>query len=400
MRTWAVLEALASLGHAVTMLTFADEAQASAEDATLRNVCEEVETISPGENSAGWRAGYAGRLLGIFSDRPFSVRRFASPAMRTRIERQLARNRFDVVICDTVYTGVNLPKTHIPILLNCHNVEHILLQRYIPIESNPLKRMYAWAELFKLRSWERRMGNVASLAMVCSACDRKLLAAMCPELNISVVPNIVDIEAYIPIPENDARTVLFQGAMDWFPNRDAVSFFADRVLPILRKRLPGVRFVVAGRNPPDEFCRRYGGIEGIEFTGEVPDLRAVIGAATVCVVPLRIGSGTRLKILEAAALAKPIVSTRVGAEGLDFEDGKEILLADEPAVFADAVFGLLNDSELRKSIGSAARLRVEEQYGVPALRAAIDLALSHLPVANRAAASAATLRPDSSPVHP
>lgn len=126
-------------------------------------------------------------------------------------------------------------------------------------------------------------------------------------------------------------------------------------------------------------------------------MRAAIAAATVCVVPLRIGSGTRLKILESAALAKSIVSTRVGAEGLDFTDGKEIMLADEPSEFAEAVLELLKGAHRRNTMGLAARARVEQQYGVSSLRAAIDLALSRLPSRDRTVASPPVLRPERSP---
>jgi glycosyltransferase involved in cell wall biosynthesis len=400
MRTWAVLESLAAAGHGITMLTFGDPEEVRMQEPKLQRVCEEVEVIPSSQRRLSSTANYLSRACGLFSDQPFSVLRFVSSAMRARIERQLARHCYDAVVCDSVYPAVNLPETRVPIVLNAHNVEHIVLQRYLPIERNPVKRFYVWGEMYKLRNWERRAGHLVSMALVCSDNDRKLLGYLCPELRVSVVPNIVDTATYVPGPENDASTVLFPGAMDWFPNRDACSFFADRILPMLRKGLPGVRFIVAGRNPPQEFRRRFKNAQDIEFTGEVPDMRAAIAAATVCVVPLRIGSGTRLKILEAAALAKSIVSTRVGAEGLDFVNGKEIMLADEPLEFAHAVLELLKDPIRRKTMGLAARAHVEEQYGVPSLRTALDLALSHLPPRDRAAVSVTAFRPDRSPAHP
>jgi glycosyltransferase involved in cell wall biosynthesis len=166
--------------------------------------------------------------------------------------------------------------------------------------------------------------------------------------------------------------------MDWYPNRDAVEFFVSAILPRLRAAVPEARFVVGGRNPSDEFRRRFAATPGIEFTGTVPDMRAEIAKAAVCVVPLRIGSGTRLKILEAAAMAKPVVSTRVGAEGLDFVDGKEIVLADEPKAFAGAVADLLRDASRRRELGQAARRRVEKCYSFPVLRTAVRAAFAGL----------------------
>jgi len=136
--------------------------------------------------------------------------------------------------------------------------------------------------------------------------------------------------------------------------------------------------VVAGRNPPDRFVGRFRSAPEIEFKGAVEDMRSEIARVVVCVVPLRIGSGTRLKILEAAAMAKPIVSTRIGAEGLDFVNGEEILLADEPREFARAVAHLLADPARRRAMGLAARRRVEAQYSLPVFRRALREALAPL----------------------
>jgi glycosyltransferase involved in cell wall biosynthesis len=156
--------------------------------------------------------------------------------------------------------------------------------------------------------------------------------------------------------------------MDWLPNQDGVEFLVRDILPRLRQLAPSVRVMLAGRNPSEAMLRRYAGDPDVSFTGTVADLRPIIARAAVCVVPLRIGSGTRLKILEAAAMGKAIVSTTLGAEGLDLEHGREILLEDRPDAFAEAVALLLTDRKRSSALGSAARLVVEEQYSIPALR--------------------------------
>jgi glycosyltransferase involved in cell wall biosynthesis len=230
----------------------------------------------------------------------------------------------------------------------------------------------------KLRNWEKTICRSASLVLACSETDRQLLKDLAPGTPIAVVPNVVNINSYSPDERDDAATILFQGGMDWFPNRDAVSFFATAILPLLRKRTSGIRFIVAGRNPSPSFMSRFAGMSDVEFTATIPDMRTEIVKAAVCVVPLRIGSGTRLKILEAAAMAKAVVSTRVGAEGLDFVNGEEIILADDPDKFSGAIADLLNDLERRRAIGLAARRRVESQYGNTALRHALGQALAQL----------------------
>jgi glycosyltransferase involved in cell wall biosynthesis len=379
MRTWSMLEALAAEGHDVTLLTFGEPGESKGHDVALRKVCREIEIVPLVLDSLSSTAHYLERLLGLFSAQPYAVRRFASSVMQARIRQFLARGSFDAVLCDTVYSAVNLPETHVPVILNSHDVEHLVLQRYVALERNPAKRLYAWSEMHKLRKWEKGTCRRAAIGMACSENDQRLLSSLCPGLRVTVVPNVVDIDRYPPQRENYCSTILFQGAMDWFPNRDAVSFLVDRMLPVLKERLPYLRFVVAGRNPSPSFVSKFAGVPGIEFTGSVPDIRAEIAKAAVCVVPLRIGSGTRLKILEAAAMAKPIVSTRVGAEGLEFVDGEEIVLADEPSEFARAIVDLLIDPVRRRKTGLAARRRVEIQYSMPTLRCALGQALAQLP---------------------
>ena len=391
MRTWSMLEALAAEGHDVTLLTFGKPGETKGHDAALRKVCREIEIVPLVLDSLSSTANYLQRLVGLFSEQPYAVRRFASSEMQARIRQFLARGSFDAVLCDTVYSAVNLPATYAPVILNSHDVEHLVLQRYVTLERNPAKRLYAWSEMHKLRKWEKETCHRAAIGMACSENDRQFLSSLCPVLRVTVVPNVVDIDCYAPQREQDSSTILFQGAMDWFPNRDAVTFFVDRMLPVLKQKLPHVRFVVAGRNPSPSFVSKFAGVPGIEFTGTVPDMRCEIAKAAVCAVPLRIGSGTRLKILEAAAMAKPIVSTRVGAEGLEFVDGEEIVLADQPSDFARAIVDLLADPVRRRAMGLAARRRVEIQYSMSVLRCALGQALAQLLAESSNAVSAAEL---------
>jgi glycosyltransferase involved in cell wall biosynthesis len=317
----------------------------------------------------------------MFTKKPYAARRFVSPKMREAIEAHLTRGLYDAVICDSPYSTINLLGTDLPIILNSHNVEHRLLSRYVAIERNPVKRLYAWSEMQKLRTWEQRTCRQAAAVLACSDLDRQLLSSLVPGLQVTVVPNVVDIDMYVAQDLATVPTIQFQGGMDWLPNRDAVSFFVETILPIFRPLAPPVRFVVAGRNPSAAFMKKFVHVPEVEFTGNVADMRAEIAKATVCVVPLRIGSGTRLKILESAAMAKAIVSTRIGAEGLDFVNGEEIVLVDEPTAFARAVADLLADAPRRHALGVAARRRVEAQYSMASLQIALRETLAKVPAA-------------------
>jgi glycosyltransferase involved in cell wall biosynthesis len=262
-----------------------------------------------------------------------------------------------------------------PLLLDNQNLEFLLLRRYAAQEANPIKRGYAWLESGKMRRWERANFVRSSLVMVCSGHDRKLAEGLADGRPVAVIPNVVDVGEYRPAAA-EGSTLLYTGGMDWHPNRDAVEFFASSILPHLRRLGSDARLVVAGRSPAEAFRRRFAAIPEIQFTGAVPDMRVELARAAISVVPLRVGSGTRLKILEAAAMGKAVVSTTMGAEGLDFENGREILLADDPEEFARAVTGLLQDPERRRRVGLAARRKVEAQYSIEALCLALRNALA------------------------
>jgi glycosyltransferase involved in cell wall biosynthesis len=379
MRTWAVMRAMAAEGHEITLATFADPAEGNSHSTELFGVCRRVECVPRVLKSLSSSADYLGRFRGAFSFLPYGVLQARSDQMKECILSLVQSNCFEAVVCEQTDPLVNLPHSVcIPIILDNQNAEHLILQRYLQFERNPARRCYAWLECRKTLRWQREACRRSAMAWACSEHDRALIQCLAPKVAVMVAPNVVDTDHYQPSGAEEPCTILYQGGMDWYPNRDAVEFFVLAILPELRASVPEARFVVGGRSPSDEFRCRFAAVPSIEFTGTVPDMRLEIARAAVCVVPLRIGSGTRLKILEAAAMAKPIVSTRVGAEGLDFVDGREIVLADEPKAFVGAVVDLLRDSSRRRELGRAARRRVEECYSLPVLQTAVRAAFADL----------------------
>ncbi len=377
MRTWSILRALAAEGHEITLVAFADPRAEGRPSSELSRICRRAIHVPHRLKSLSSHNDYLGRAAHLFSSIPYGIEAARSAEMENEIRALLDKGAVDVVLCEQTDLLVNLPaQLPVPVLVDFHNVDYLILQRYLRFERNPLKQIYAWLESRKLREWERKACRTASAALACSPHDSALLQALRPKLPMFVVPNVVDVGEYSPDGVEDSRKILFQGGLDWYPNRDAVEFFAARIFSQIRSQVPEVKFVVAGRNPPDEFRQRLSRAPGVEFTGTVPDMRAEIASAAVCVVPLRMGSGTRLKILEAAAMAKPIVSTNLGAEGLEFVNGKEILLEDDPSAFAAAVVKLLKAPADRKHLGQAARKRAERQYSFPPLRASLREALN------------------------
>jgi glycosyltransferase involved in cell wall biosynthesis len=378
MRVWSLLCAIANAGHEITLATFAEPGEPEGTKQELSKVCQDSDIVVRRMESLSGSTNYLARLSSVLSRTPFALERFRSGDMRSCLERRLRDGAFDVVLCDNIYATVNLPPTSLPLLMNSHNVEHLILQRYVEQESNPLKALYARLEAGKLRRFEAVTYRRALLVMVCSRLDAELIEQLCPGLRTIVAPNVVDVHDYEITGEEDPLTIVYQGGMDWFPNRDALEYFVRAIFPLVQRKIPGVRLIAAGRNPTPEFRSRFADVPALEFTGTLPDLRPAIAKAAVCVVPLRIGSGTRLKILEGGAMKKAMVSTTIGVEGLDFVPGREILIADDPAAFAGNVVELLCDPARRKAMGEAAHNRVLQDYDVTALERSIAGAFQSL----------------------
>jgi glycosyltransferase involved in cell wall biosynthesis len=386
MRNCGLLQALALEGHEVTVIAFASAEEIASPAPEFAGLCRAFHLLPSQESSM------AGRLCATFGTKPYGALRMNAPAMRSLVREHLAKGKFDAILCDDLYMAGNIPEgNRVPVVLNKHSITCRAVSQFAASERNPLKKWYATLEARKIQRLEVAACASAQAVAVCSARDGELLSELSPTARLFVVPNVVDTQKYAPVPPEEGGPVLFVGAMDWLPNQDGVEFLVRDILPRLRQLAPTVRVMLAGRNPSEAMLRRYAGVSDVSFTGMVADLRPLIAQAAVCVVPLRIGSGTRLKILEAAAMAKPIVSTTLGAEGLDLRHDREILLEDRPDAFAEAVALLLTDRMRASALGSAARLVVEEQYSIPALRRQ----LRHLLASLQSSPAAATGSPHS-----
>jgi glycosyltransferase involved in cell wall biosynthesis len=377
-RSFSIIRELASMGHDVTFISFAR----SGKHPSLRPLsecCSRIELIELELTNISRCSDIGRRIRCLLSFKSYSIERFRSSEMKSRITCLLARTQFSLIVCDSIYALANIPISKIPVLLNCHNVEHVIFERYSQVEKDVFRKLYAFAEARLVRRAERRSADIAVGAMVCSEVDRQLLCKILGNVPLVVVPNTIDTDLYCP-HENIGMppVIVFQGGMDWYPNRDAVEFFIKRILSRIRSEFPTVKFLVVGRNPPAEFVSKFTKELFVEFTGTVVDTRPYLSSATIAVVPLRLGSGTRIKILEACAAGVPVVSTRIGAEGLDLEKDKEIILADGPDEFADAVRILLRDHAQRNAIASRAREAIVSRYGNAILQKRLEGALSEL----------------------
>ena len=288
---------------------------------------------------------------------PYAVTKFTSREVQSKVATLLAEGRFDVAVCDFLAASLNFPAVlETPTVLFQHNVESALWERQARHEANPLNRLVYKLEAAKMLRYERAAVARFHHVIAVSEHDRKLMSAMTEDAGISVVPTGVDLQQF-----RSARTgaddateplVIFVGSMDWEANIDAVDYFCREVWPAVTQAVPGARFRIVGRNPHARVKKLAG--DSIEVTGTVASVIEHYQEAAVNIVPLRIGGGTRLKIYEAMAMAKATVSTSIGAEGLDVNDGRDILLADSPEKFAESLIALLTNDQLRKGISRAA----------------------------------------------
>jgi glycosyltransferase involved in cell wall biosynthesis len=286
---------------------------------------------------------------------PFGVTKFLSRETQVLLSHWLNEGLFDVAVCDFLGPTLNFPwKSATPVALFQHNVESVLWRRHAEHETNPIKRIALKLEAAKMLHYERAAVARFDHVIAVSENDRDLMKAMTDQARISVVPTGVDLRQYQDAAGEGATepVVMFLGSMDWEANIDGVTYFCRNIWPRVKRAAPEARFRIVGRNPGPRVKQLAS--DDIEVTGRVESVTDHLRQASVFVVPLRIGGGTRLKIYEAMAMRKAVVSTTVGAEGLDVTHDRDILLADDPQTFADSVIELLRDRPRRMILEAAA----------------------------------------------
>jgi len=367
LRNWGLIQGLAER-HELSLLSFREPGRAVGVAPPLTNACERVVTVPQPE-----RSRYE-RVLDMLSTRqPDMALRLASSAYDQQLRDWLAESTFDVVQIEGIelapYLGtIESAPQDAMIVFDDHNCEYLLQQRaFLTDLYSPAHwpgAAYSFVQWQRLRRYEAKICRRADEVLAVSEADAEALKKLTPGLKVTVIPNGIDTQAYRPAKgESDTpgNTLVFTGTMDFRPNVDAVLWFAGEVLPLIRSEVPDVRFTVVGQRPHRRLTHLRAN-PAITLTGWVEDVRPYFADATVYVAPLRMGGGTRLKLLEAMAMRKPIVATSLGAEGYPVQDGHELILADTPAAFAEGVVSLLRAEERRAELARTARAFVQERY--------------------------------------
>ncbi len=367
-RTYHVLRHL-SARHELTFFSYYGGAPDPGYERELQRQVPGAVAVSTGKRELAGAARALDYLAHLGAHPPYAVSRFADAKVRRQLQAWFCEQRFDVAVCDFLDAAVNFPgNLNLPSVLFQHNVESEIWRRHAATADNPAKQVMYRMEFRKMLRYERAAVCKFHHVIAVSEGDRALMMRWVDGDRVTVVPTGVDLAEYRPqaaasdkaVSDANASAPLitFVGAMDWEPNIDGVEYFCSEIWPAIKAEVPRARFRIVGRNPGARVqkwaSKSSQDDAAVEVTGRVPSVVEHLRQSAVVIVPLRIGGGTRLKIYEAMATAKAVVSTTVGAEGLDVHHGRDILLADDPRSFAQAVIMLLRDVELRRRYEAAA----------------------------------------------
>jgi glycosyltransferase involved in cell wall biosynthesis len=349
MRALAIIRALAR-EHCVDLVVLNTGETAMHDPEPLRHLCRSITTISvpmfSPQSGSRWRS--------LFRATPRSFVTTYNPTVTALLERRIAARECDVVICGELaaYYGLKVARS---VAVFIDDVDPSRYEDAVRSASSVRSRLRAVLTDWKYRGFVRTLDAECAGLFVTSQREATLIHAITAHTaRIAIIPNGVTLTEEPDRPPRDAHRLVYSGSPTYGPNRDAIAFFAADILPRIRARMPDAWLAVTGKTdgvPLDTLAVT----PGVAFTGWLPDIRAYVAASRVCVVPLRQGGGTRLKILEAMALGTPVVATTKGAEGLDLTNGEDILIADDPAAFADATVRLLTDDALHARIAARAR---------------------------------------------
>lgn len=354
--------------HSVRLLAVTLPSEDLAESlAATSTYCDEVIAVANPRFEIDGLAKRARQALLLPTPTSFDRWLFDLPAMHTALDQCLAPGQIDLVVAASAKMGyyyrarpatANRPWPGLWVL-DEHNIEYDLAARLVAGERG-LRRLFNYANYLKLRREEQRMWQRFAGCAVTSERDEQLIRRDSPMTPTAVVPNAVD-GAYFTVDRERAEptTIAFFGANHYYPNSDAIAYFIEEIWPLVRQRQPRVKFRIIGYSP--ESLYRYAS-DDISLTGPVDDIRTELARASIIVVPLRFGGGTRFKIVEAMAMGKAVVSTTIGAEGLAVTHQRDILLADQPDQFAAQLNRLLDHPQEIEQLGNAARQLVERRY--------------------------------------
>lgn len=334
--------------HRVTVLSFAETGEEKINAMGLREFCELVEIVPLSRFGA-----YINCLINLFSSMPLQCSFYISQNMCNKIRHLVKQEKFDLVyIFPLRLAYYRYLFRNTPVVLDYCDSKELLHKRSLLKKKNPVGWLVDFEEWFKMSYYENKISRDFEICFAISAIDKCFLEKKRKLENLFVVPNGVDLEYFSPIEyESVLNSLIFIGSMDVFWNIDALTFFCNEIFPLIKKKIENVQLYVVGSNP----CKKVKQLRKdpqIIVTGEVPDIRPYLAKSTVSIVPMRVGAGIKNKVLESMAMKKPVISTTVGCEGIDVTPEQDVIIADEPEVFAERTIELLTNEQLRNRLAT------------------------------------------------
>ena len=305
-------------------------------------------------------AGY-----GLLNGYPYTILWLKSKAMRNHLQHALKDHSFDIFHIDTISLApyIDILNKDTPLVLDHHNIESHMMLRRSKQEKNRFKKLYFRKEGQKLEEYEKSICKSFNLHITCSDIDSDRLRRIDDSLNIETIPNGVDVEYFTPSDASTlAKRLVFAGGLNWYPNRDAMEYFARHIWPILKSNDSDFEIDIIGKSPSETLLAQAKNDEGFHVHGFVDDVRPYIQRAGIYICPIRDGGGTKLKILDALAMQKAIVAHPAACEGIEVQEGVHVLFAESPDDFAGQIIRLSKDDELRKTLGLNARTLIKDKY--------------------------------------
>ncbi len=306
----------------------------------------------------------AGGIRNLFGSLPYNMERYFDRSGLDKLREVYRKGSFDFIHIDHLHMapyGLELKKEYgAKVVLREHNFESDIMGRVSEHIDNPFVSMYAGLQHSRMLKFESGILSKVDLVLPISGIDEKKMSGLVPGMKSIVVPAGVDFEKFVTSSSSEPNRVLFLSSFDWLPNIDSFRFYMKKILPRLRAMAPHITTIIAGKATDKLASSEIG--EGCEVVGYIDDFNRFASMASIAVIPLRIGSGIRIKLLELMALGMAVVSTSVGAEGIDIEDGKHLLLADSAEEFAEKIFYLSKSPDVVRELGKNARKLVSEKY--------------------------------------
>ncbi|MBN2433081.1 MAG: glycosyltransferase [Acidobacteria bacterium] len=348
--------------HNITLLTFLNRHDDESRVQDLKKMCQRVDIVPlPGK-----------RPFYLFPFEPFID--YHSEEFSRRLEKILKKEKVDLVQYEYVQMGLfheQIP--HVPSVLTEHEINFLALQRQGGFITRPLRRIKNYYNSLQMMKRELEILRQMDRVICMNRTEAQALTGYLEADRLTVLPHGVDTEYFAPRTdvEEEPFTIGFFGAYHHYPNVDAVLHFVNDILPLVKERIPAAHFQVIGINPPPEL-ETLGERPDVTVTGFVPDIRTALARCSVIAVPVRLGLGMRVKMLEAMSMGKPVVATDLACEGLDFLDGQHLIMSNKPDTFAESVCYLLQDRKCRESLGREARQLVEERYNYQSIGSQLE----------------------------